>query len=166
MRKALNVVKPQQTVIVSCVGTKRIMGKEEKIDNMIVLDWHMPGSFDPALYIISIGKTRFSLDLVRETGVFAVNFMAREFEEQVMFCGSNTGLKFDKYKETGLTPIDCEKIDCKYVKEAEAVLECEVIDEFETGDHVCFVGKILKFHTFGNKPRLLHLGGRDFTTTR
>ncbi len=164
-REIILLSKPHQTVLVSCKGTFDMMGKSKNVDNLITVDWHMPSSIEPPLYLISIGRKRFSLNLIKQTKVFAVNFMPHGFEKQVMFCGENSGMKTDKYSETGLTPLECESIDCKMVKEASAVIECEVINDFETGDHIVFVGKVLKTHSFKEGKRILHIGGNEFTTT-
>lgn len=156
---------PVQTVLVSCKGDFDVMGKRKKVDNLITVDWHMPASFEPFMYAIAIGKKRFSLSLIRQTKVFAVNFMAHEFAKQVLFCGKNSGMKTDKYKAIGLIPVECESIDCKMVKEASAVIECEVVNEFDSGSHVIVVGKILKTHNFNSSKRLFHVGDNQFTTT-
>jgi flavin reductase (DIM6/NTAB) family NADH-FMN oxidoreductase RutF len=164
-REVLSLSKPSQPILVSSKGTYDLMGKQREVDNLITIGWHMAASYQPPIYIICIGKDQFSLSLIRQTRVFAVNFMGKENEKEMLFCGKNSGARVDKYKETGLTPLECEAIDCKYVKEALAVYECEVINEIESGDHILVVGKILKSRKLRDGKRLLHLGGNDFTTT-
>lgn len=164
-REIIGLSKPQQTVLVSLRGDFELMGKRKEYDNLITVDWHMPTSFNPPLYIISIGKTRFSLNLIKNSRVFAVNFMTFLQKDAVLYCGQNTGLKVDKFHETKLTKEECSSIDCPYIKEAAAVYECEVVDEFETGDHIIFVGKIINTRNNNSEKRLLHTSGIDFTTT-
>lgn len=157
--------KPHQTVLLCVSGNFELMGKTKRIDNLITVDWHMPTSLNPPLYCVSIGKSRFSLKLLSESNCFSINFMAHKYEKEVLFCGTNSGLKVDKFKETGLTAIDCEKIDSKFIKEAESVYECEVVEKIDTGDHILFIGKIISGNKFDNKRRLLNLGNAGFTTT-
>ena len=140
----LSLSKPNQPILVSCRGAFEAMGKQKEIDNIITLSWHMPASYTPPIYIIGIGSSQFSLSLIKKTGVFAVNFMGKDYAKEALFCGRNSGLNVDKFKETGLTPAECESIDCKYIKESSAVYECEVINEIEVGDHTLIAGKILK----------------------
>lgn len=164
-RETISLSKPKQIVLVSCKGNADVFGKKKEIDNIITIGWHMPASFEPPLYIISLGKTRLSLSLIRQSRVFAVNFMGKDYEKEALFCGKNSGVKVDKYKETNLTKEECDTIDCKRIKEASAVYECEVIDEIETGDHILIIGKILKAHSFKDDRRLLYNEGNEFTTT-
>ncbi len=164
-KEAISASKPHQTVLVSMRGEFSVMGKTREVDNLITIDWHMPASFDPAMYVISVGKTRFSLSLLKKSRAFAVNFMGYDYKKEILYCGSQSGMNVDKFKETGLTKVDCETIECSYVKEASAVLECEVVDEIGAGDHILFLAKILQYRNLKDDKRLLHMGGAEFTTT-
>lgn len=160
------ITAPRQTVLVSCRGKTIVMGKEVEKDNIIALDWHMPVSFEPELYAISIGKTRFSLNLIKNSKVFVVNFMPFELKDSVLLCGTRHGEHIDKFKEAGLTKEESAKIDCPRIKEALACLECEVTAETDAGDHVIFIGKVVNSELKKQGKRIFHLTERDFTTTR
>jgi flavin reductase (DIM6/NTAB) family NADH-FMN oxidoreductase RutF len=162
MREAVH---PRQVILATVRGETELLGKRVMKDNIITLAWHSPLSFDPPLYGICIGKTRFSCKLLQESKVFAVNFVAYELKEQALFCGRSTGATTDKFEKTGLTKEECETIDCCRIKEATAILECEVIDQFETGDHIFFVGKVNEHIVNDDRKRLFHLGGDRFTST-
>ena len=164
-KDTINISKPHQTILVCASGTFESIGKIRKLDNIITIDWHMPTSIDPPLYCISLGKNRFSLNLIRESNCFSVNFMSHDYEKEVVFCGSTSGVKTDKFKETGLTKKECEKIDSVYIKEAESVYECELVGEKETGDHVILIGRIIQKHEFNDRRRLINAGKKGFTTT-
>ncbi|MBN1544513.1 flavin reductase family protein [Candidatus Woesearchaeota archaeon] len=159
------VVNPAQVILVTARGTAKVMGRDAHKDNIITLAWHSPLSFDPELYGICVGKTRFSCGLIDSSKVFAVNFIPHELKEKAMFCGRNTGATTDKFARSGLTKQECDTIDCCRLAEASAVLECEVIDQSETGDHLFFVGKVLKTISRNDKKRLIYLGTERFTTT-
>jgi flavin reductase (DIM6/NTAB) family NADH-FMN oxidoreductase RutF len=159
------VVNPTQAVLVTSRGSSELMGKQLHKDNIMTVAWHCPLSFDPELYGICIGKTRFSCKLIKDSKVFAVNFMPYEMKEKVLFCGRSSGAAVDKFAKSGLTHEECDSIDCCRVGEASATLECEVIDEFEAGDHIFFVGKVLKTISKNDRKRLLYLGSDRFTTT-
>ena len=159
------IFNPRQTVLVSVTAETDILGKTKEKNNLIALDWHTPLSFDPMLYAISVGKNRHSLELIREAGVFAINFMSFSHKNQVLECGRKTGLKIDKFKETGLNPVHCNKIDCVRVGEALAHMECEIINEIEVGDHILFIGKVVYSMEHHKGKRLFHLSKDDFTTT-
>jgi flavin reductase (DIM6/NTAB) family NADH-FMN oxidoreductase RutF len=71
----------------------------------------------------------------------------------------------DKFVDSGFTKEDSEKIDCPRIKEAMGYVECEVIDEIETGDHIIYIGKVVHSEEKTVGQRLLQGGHSDFTTT-
>ena len=133
----------------------------------MAVDWHMPVSFEPKMYAISIAKTRFSLQLIRESKLFCVNFIPNELEEAVKYIGKHSGEHIDKFTNSGLTMKDCNSIHCVCIKEACAYIECEVLEEIEAGDHIVFIGKVVHYTENDNKLRLFHKTmGDKFTTTK
>jgi flavin reductase (DIM6/NTAB) family NADH-FMN oxidoreductase RutF len=147
---------PIQTVLVSCRANVDIIGRDVLKDNLIAVDWHMPVSFNPALYAISVGKARFSCGLISKSRCFVVNFMPYSQLDAVLFCGTNTGRSIDKFKKSGLTKEEGEAVDCPKVAQACAALECEVINSVDSGDHIIFVGRILAAFEKMSAPRLFH----------
>jgi len=164
----MGITNPTQTILVSCRGNAKDKFSSRKIlkDNLFVLDWHMQTSFEPFLFAISVGKTRFSHQLIKESRVFAVNFMQYSLKDKVLYCGRRSGEHIDKFNEAGLTKQEAETIDCCRVKESLAFIECEVMQEIETGDHTIFVAKVTKQEEKEPGKRLFHLGGDNFTTTK
>ncbi len=134
---------PRQVVLVTCREEMNILGKKEVKDNIITIAWHMPVSFDPPLYAISVGKTRFSCEIIKKSKAFAVNFISFELKNQALFCGTKSGIHIDKFKEAELTKEECKNLDCPRIKEALAYIECEVTNEIDAGDHIIFIGKII-----------------------
>lgn len=156
--KITTLTNPRQTVLVTC----RHQGK----DNIITLDWHMPLSFYPMMYAISVGKTRYSLGLIRSSKVFVVNFMSQDYEKEILFCGRHSGKNCDKFTETELTKEEAEKIDCSRIKEALGFLECKVVNEVEAGDHILFIAEVVSSDLNKKGKRLFHIWGDKFTTTK
>ncbi len=148
---------PRQVVLVTC--------RHEGKDNIITLAWHMPTSFSPNLYTISVGKSRFSHDVISNSGVFCVNFMSAKDKDAIGLCGSVSGSNTDKFKESGFEKEKCERIDCPRIKQALGFLECRVVSKVETGDHTIFVGEVLNSKLKGPGKRLYHITGNEFTTT-
>jgi len=161
-----SVINPRQTVLVTSRANVNVAGKALEKEDIITLDWHTPLSIKPILYGIVVGKSRFSYKLIHESKVFAVNFMSKDNEKEVLFCGRNSGEFIDKFSRSGLTKGEAEKIDCPIIKEALAHIECEVADEIETGDHVIFIGKVLNTKLNKKGKRIFHTEGDNFTTTR
>jgi flavin reductase (DIM6/NTAB) family NADH-FMN oxidoreductase RutF len=127
----------------------------------------MPTSFEPNLYAIAIGKTRFSAKLIGQSKVFCVNFIPLSMEKEAAYCGRNSGEHIDKFEEGNILKEECEKISCLRLKEAIGFMECEVINEVEAGDHIIFIGKVLYSELKDESAkRLFQKTGTDFTTTK
>ena len=86
---------PVPVVMVSC-------GNEEK-SNIITIAWTGIASSEPPTVYVSIRKNRYSYNIIKETGEFAVNIPNKNLVWQVDFCGTKTGKDIDKFKEAGLT---------------------------------------------------------------
>ncbi len=155
--KITTLTNPRQTILLTCRFKDR--------NNIMTLDWHTPLSFEPMLYAVSIGKTRFSLNLVRSSKVFVVNFMSKDFEKKILFCGRHSGKTIDKFKETNFEKEEAKTIDCPRIKQALGHLECRVIKEVEVGDHILFIAQVTKAELREKGKRLFHLFADKFTTT-
>lgn len=146
---------PRQVILVTCREEMDIFGKKEIKDNIITLAWHMPTSFNPNLYAISVGKTRFSCEIIKKSKAFVVNFVPDKLANQALICGTKSGRHVDKFKEAKLTKEEAKSVDCPRIKEALAYMECEVINEIDTGDHIIFIGKVLNSEIKKSGKRLL-----------
>lgn len=151
------IANPRQVILLTC----RFKDK----DNVMTLAWHTPLSFYPPMYAVVVGKTRFSYDLIKKSKCFVVNFVGEELEKEVLMAGSLSGRDCDKFEEIGLEKGECQKINAPYIKSALGYLECKVVNEIETGDHVVFVGEVLRMEKLREGKRLFYLGGDEFTTT-
>ena len=158
------ITDPIQVVLVTSREEMDIMGKKKVKDNIITLAWHMPVSFNPNLYAIAIGKTRFSCDIIKKSKAFIVNFIPFELKESAMICGTKSGMHFDKFKESGLGKEEGKNVDCPRIKEALAYIECGVVNEVDAGDHIIFIGNVLNSEFKKSGKRLLQMS-RDFTTS-
>ena len=163
--KMTKLTKPRQAVLISSRAETEVFGKKSLRDNVTAIDQHMSCSNNPKLYAINISKNTFSYKLIKESKVFVVNFISHELAKEAKICFTKHGDYTDKFKETRFTKIESEKIDCLLIKESLGYLECEVVEEIETGDSVIFVGKVLKEHLKEDDKRLFHLNNHEFTTT-
>jgi flavin reductase (DIM6/NTAB) family NADH-FMN oxidoreductase RutF len=124
-----------------CLITAADPSKEN--GNIITLAWTTAISFNPPLFGVSIGPTRYTHKLIEESREFGVNLPTMEIVDKVLFCGRNSGRTLDKFERTGLTPIPATKIQAPLIKECVANFECQVMDTQKYGDHTLFVGKVV-----------------------
>ncbi len=165
--KLSDVAKPMQAILVTSRADVKTKFSPEPItkDNIFTLCWHMPVSFAPPLFAISAGKTRYSSKLIKESKVFVVNFMDLKYEKEVVFCGTNSGEHIDKFKDSGLGKEEASTIDCPRIKQASGYLECKVVQEIKSGDHIIFVGQVLKQELKKGKNRIFS-GAEGFLTSK
>lgn len=142
--------------------------------SIITIAWHMPISIKPPALCIAVGKSRFSQELIRNSGEFIVNIPNWDLMKEMLYCGTHSARDVDKFKETNLTPEKAEKLlKTPRIKECIGSIECSVIDTREVGDHILFVGEILYAEAEGDlfkdgfwnteKAELIyHLGGNYF----
>ena len=156
---------PRQAVLVTCRAEVAVMGIQKEKDNIITLAWHMPVSHSPSLYALAVGRQRFSAGMIQKSKCFAVNFMPAELEKEVLLCGRKSGSSSDKFALCNFKKVECTTIDCARIKEAVGYLECELVQEIEAGDHIIFIGKVLKSGLLEDKKRLFHIKDDIFTTT-
>jgi flavin reductase (DIM6/NTAB) family NADH-FMN oxidoreductase RutF len=141
----------------------------------MTLTWIMPASINPPLIAISISPTRYTHQLIQETGEFVINIPTIDIIDAVFFCGAVSGIKCDKFKETGLTPLQARKVKLPIIKECIAHLECKLKNQLTIGDHTVFIAEVVEAYADKNiladgrynleKTKMLyHLGVEEFTT--
>ncbi len=137
---------PLQVILITCRGHSSHFGKEEEMEDIFPLTWHTPVSQSPEMYAIAVSKKMTaSLEMIRSSNVFCVNFMPFDLKDKIIKA-SKFFAKHDEFKELGFGKEECEKIDCPRIKEALGFLECEVANEIEAGDHALFIGKVVNSH--------------------
>lgn len=131
-----------------------------KKDNIMSATWVYPLSFDPPMFGISVSKKRFSYNLIKKGKAFGINLTSPEMKEAVLVCGRKSGEKIDKFKEAKLTKEKGKKV--VLIKESPASIECELVKEIQTGDHIMFVGKVINVIERRKSKWLYHAGGDSF----
>lgn len=139
--------------------------KEGRAD-IIALGWNMRTSGRPPMVAISVGRTRYSHQLISEGGEFVFAVPGEDMAEAVLFCGTHSGRDVDKFRETGLTPRPAALVRPPLIEECQVNLECRVAGRLETGDHTIFVGEVLKAWVSEEEKRNLltvgHEAGYEF----
>ena len=130
---------PEQVVIVLA---KERSGRV----NPITLGWTMITSHNPPMMAISVGLTRYSLNVIREAKEFVIAFPSELQSKETLFFGTTSGRDTDKLKEAGVSTIPAKKINCLLLNDAVANFECHLVGDFKTGDHVIFDGQVVTAH--------------------
>lgn len=129
------MLNPVPVVMVSC-------GNHENA-NIITVAWTGTINSEPPMTYVSIRKSRYSHDLIAESGEFVINLTTEELAKATDFCGVKSGRDMDKFEKTGLTPIASQKVCCPSIKEAPVNIECKVVEVHEYPSHDMFVAEIV-----------------------
>jgi flavin reductase (DIM6/NTAB) family NADH-FMN oxidoreductase RutF len=143
------------------------MGREQETHDITATSWHTPASDEPPKYAILLSnKLNFPISLIRQSGVFCVNFMSYEYRDSAAFVVRHSREHTDKITDTDFSLAECERIDCPRISEAVGFLECELDSEQDLGDHTLFVGKVMGSHLESPKAKRLFMQDKgNFTTT-
>lgn len=126
--------------------TIAIAKTHEGFYNPITLGWWMNTSHVPPMFAISIGVTRYSLEVIRAAGTFVLAFPTEEMHDDTLCFGSRSGRQGDKLTQQGSAVQPASVIDCVLLSDAAANFECEIDSEIQSGDHVIFIGKVVASH--------------------
>jgi flavin reductase (DIM6/NTAB) family NADH-FMN oxidoreductase RutF len=131
--------------------------------NIITLAWTGVLCSEPPQIGISIAPARYSHDLIEKTGEFVVNVPTSDILKEVDYCGTISGRRADKFKETKLTQMKARRVEPPLIKECPVRMECMVKNIVQLGSHDLFVGEIVavdvdeKVYQKGHKEDLLEL---------
>ncbi len=135
-REYFGFIAPRPTV---CVSTIDPQGNS----NIAPYSFVSPLSFDPPLIGIAAAETRDTTANCRDTGEFVVVPVTGDWAEKGVKTEISLPREESEFKEVGLTEQKSKKVKSPGVKEALINIECEFHEEFEVGDHVLLVGKVI-----------------------
>ena len=133
--KSGTFIYPLPVVMVSC-------GNMEK-SNIITVAWTGIMNTNPAMCYISVRPERYSYNLIKDIGEFAINLTTQDLVYATDWCGVKTGAKVDKFKEMKLTKQKAENIKCPLIAESPISIECKVKEIRPLGSHDMFIAYVL-----------------------
>ena len=97
------------------------------------------------------GKTKDTLNNIRDTGEFAVNVVSEDIAEKMVDCSTDFEPEVSEFDIAKLTPTTCQKIKVPMVKESKVSFECILnkivsIGNPEPGGGFVVIGTIVLFH--------------------
>ena len=135
MWKPGTFINPVPAVMVSC-------GTMEK-SNIVTVAWTGTINSDPAMCYISLRPTRYSYNLIKESGEFVINLTNESLAYATDWCGVRSGSKYDKFKEMHLTKEKAKFVKCPIIKESPVAVECKVKEIKELGSHHMIIADVL-----------------------
>lgn len=129
------MIYPLPAVLVSCGG-------DENEYNLFTASWVGTICTDPAMCYVSIRPERFSHGIIKRNGAFVLNLTTERMARAVDWCGVRSGADFDKWKESGLTPVPAPSVKAPYIKESPLCIECRVKEILPLGSHDMFMANV------------------------
>ena len=130
---------PVPVVMVSCASDR-----PDVKPNIITIAWAGTVCTKPPMVSISVRKSRYSYDIIKETGEFAVNLVAGELAGACDFCGVKSGRDVDKFASCSLTPAKVRGLSFAVgIAESPLILGCKVKQTIELGTHDMFIAEIV-----------------------
>lgn len=112
-------------------------------DNVFTVAWTGIVNTIPPKTYISVRPSRYSYELIKKSGVFAINLTTKKTVRAADFCGVYTGRKIDKFERCHLTKLPATEIPCPILEESPITLECRVTDCIPLGTHEMFLADIV-----------------------
>ncbi|BCV25940.1 flavin reductase family protein [Gelria sp. Kuro-4] len=130
---------PVPVVLVSCGG---LAGPK----NIVTLAWAGVVNSTPPMVGIGVRPSRYSHELISQTGEFVVNIPRADQLKAVEVCGSTSGRTSDKFAATGLTAVPAQKVKAPLIAECPVNLECRVQQVVKLPSHDLFLAEIVAVH--------------------
>ncbi len=108
--------------------------------NGMTAAWVSQVSLKPLLVMVSIAPPRYSHQLIKESGIFAINVLTSDQVELGKRFGYKSGRKVDKF--AGLEYVTATT-GAPILPQAYAYLDLKLVDTFPAGDHTLFVGEVV-----------------------
>lgn len=127
---------PLPAVLVTC-------GDKPDNWNMLTVAWTGTICSDPAMCYISVRKERASYPLIIENMEFTINLTTVDMLRATDWAGVRSGRDYNKWKETGLTPIPGEMVASPTIEQSPISIECRVKQIMHLGTHDMFISDVL-----------------------
>ena len=133
--KGSTLLAPVSPTMVTC-------GSWEK-PNIITIAWTGIVNSQPPMTYISVRPSRYSYELLKETGEFVINLTPAQLVRQADWCGVRSGRDEDKFAACNLTPVRANHLDVPLIAECPVNLECRVKSVTPLGSHDMFLAEIV-----------------------
>ncbi|MEM2123607.1 MAG: flavin reductase family protein [Candidatus Bathyarchaeia archaeon] len=113
--------------------------KGDKINGLAVA-WMTQVSYRPPLVAVSVGKARYTHEMIESSRVFAVSILHEGQIEIAKLFGLQSGRDMDKFAQVAF---ETKVSGSPVLKDCLAFLDCKVESSLQVGDHTIFIGSIL-----------------------
>jgi len=131
------------SVLLSPLPPTMVTCKNGEEENIITIAWTGVINSQPPKTYISVRPTRHSYEMIKQSGVFAINLVSKDLVKACDGCGVYTGAKVNKFEKYHLAKEPAKEIDCPILSDAPITLECKVCSVTPYGSHDMFLADIV-----------------------
>ena len=137
--KMKSCLQPSPKVLVSCRGL-------DGENNVLAVGYCGNCSYDPPMVMVGIVPSRYSYQLIKQSGCFVVNLVDSSYRETFDYLGSHSKRDGDKLAAMQVKLQDGKKVKAPILTDCPVNIECTVVDSIVTGFHEMFVGNVEYVH--------------------
>jgi len=128
--------------------------------NIMTVAWITQVSANPPQLVISIDKSRYTHNMISETGEFVVSILGSDQKEIAAVCGSRSGRNVDKINQLKIKTVPSTVVQVPRLAGFLANMECKVVSQHPAGDHTLFVGEVVAadVNKEDPKPMIMYQG--------
>lgn len=130
------LIYPLPAVMITC-------GKDETEYNIITASWVGTICTNPPMCYLSLRPERYSYGIIKRNMEFVINLTTEELAKATDWCGVRSGKDFDKFEETGLTPVASSIVKAPSIEESPLNIECRVKEILSLGSHDMFIADVV-----------------------
>src|SRR5690554_3559702 len=135
--KKRSCLQPAPKVLVSCRD-------KQGRDNALAVGYCGNCSYDPPMVMVGIVPSRFSYQMIKDTGCFVVNLVPKKMKETFDYLGSHSGRDEDKL--AGVNLAEGIKVNAPLLADCPVNIECKIVDSVVTGSHEMFICRVEYVH--------------------
>lgn len=136
-------IQPAPKVLVSCRGKN---GEE----NALAVAYCCNCSFAPPMVMVGIVPSRYSYEMIKESGCLVVNLASQKNKEMFDYLGSTSRRDEDKLKVINAKTKDAIKVNAPILEDCPVNIECKVVNSVLTGSHEMFICTVEYVHADAN----------------
>ncbi len=141
-------------------GVGLLTSGSRKDFDVMACEWTFNVSYDPFLVAVLVNPKHYTYKLLLKNPEFGITLASDDQGALVHFAGGSTGKTVDKFKQFHVHTLKSKHIKPPLVKGGVFAAECKVVSKKKIGDHVMFVGKVLRCLTDESKQPLLYRSGK------
>ncbi len=120
-----------------------VTAKSGEKESVITIAWCGIVCSKPAMLSIAVRPSRFSSEIIKQSGEFVVNVPNEKLLWEIDKIGNVSGKEVDKFELLKLSRAKAEKVQAPILENCLVAFECKIKETLSLGTHDCFIAEIV-----------------------